>query len=125
MFGRPPAAVVAVGVVAVPAGVVVVLGVEVVVDARTAIVPCMNGWIVQTYENVPAVANVCDALAPVARIPVSKPLPVAVCLLGPWFVHVTVSPAWIVSVPGENEKSAIPTPGSRLECALAASGIRK
>jgi hypothetical protein len=92
VFGRPPLAVVAVGVVVVPG---VVLGVDVVVDARTTIVPCMNGWIVQKYENVPAVENVCDALAPFASVPVLK-LPlfaVAVCAAGPLFDHVTVSPA--------------------------------
>jgi hypothetical protein len=70
---------------------------------------------------------VCDALAPFARTPVSKlwSLAVAVCELGPALVQVTVSPAWIVSEPGENLKSEIVAPGSRAECAFSARGMRK
>ena len=92
------------GVRIVDPGVVVVLGVVVVVEARTTIVPCMNGWMMQTYVYVPGVANVCDPLAPFASRPVLKLplLAVALCSLGPLLVQITVSPAWIVSVPGVN-----------------------
>ncbi len=33
-------------------------------EASTTTVPCMNGWIVQMYANVPACVNVCEALWP-------------------------------------------------------------
>jgi len=36
-------------------------------------------------------------------------LAVAVWALGPWFVHVTVSPTWIVMLAGVKLKSAIVT----------------
>lgn len=87
---------------------------EELVSASTTIVPCMNGWIWQTYANVPGCSNVCEALWPLFRVPVLKlpSLAVAVCGLGPLFVHVTVSPAWIVSVAGANLKSEIVSPGS-------------
>jgi hypothetical protein len=52
--------------------------------------------------NVPAWENVCEALCPFFSRPVLK-LPlfaVAECSLGPSLVHVTVSPAWIVSEAG-------------------------
>ena len=38
------------------------LGVEVLVEASTTIVPFMNGWIEQMYANVPDLVNVCEAL---------------------------------------------------------------
>jgi hypothetical protein len=40
--------------------------------ASTTTVPCMNGWIVQMYANVPAFVNVCDPLCPLVSVPVSK-----------------------------------------------------
>lgn len=87
-------------VAGVPAAVVGVL----TAAARTTIVPCMNGWMVQKYVIVPARVKVCDALLPFLRSPVSKlwSLAVALCSLGPALVHVTVSPTCTVSVPGEN-----------------------
>ena len=63
---------------------------------------------------MPACVNVCEALWPLFSVPVSK-LPlfaVAVCGAGPLFVHVIVSPTWIVIVAGENLKSEIVSPGS-------------
>jgi hypothetical protein len=45
----------------------------------------------------------------VSKLPL---LAVAECELGPLFVHVTVSPTWIVIVPGENWKSVIVSAGS-------------
>jgi hypothetical protein len=82
--------------------------------ASTTTVPCMKGWTVQKYVNVPGWLNVCEPLWPLLRIPVSK-LPsraVAVCGLGPSLDHVSVSPTWIVVVAGEKLKSTIVTPGS-------------
>src|SRR5664279_578255 len=90
---------VVVGVLGADAGAdACVEGVVVVVLASTTIVPCMKGWIWQTYANVPAWVNVCDALWPCLRIPVLK-LPlvaVAVCELGPLLVQVMVSPTCTV-----------------------------
>ena len=63
----------------------------------------------QTYGNVPAVVKVCDALAPGATVPVSKPLPVAVWSSCPEFNHVTVAPAVIVTVTGEKKFSPMDT----------------
>jgi hypothetical protein len=68
--GPSDAVVVAPGVVVVAvvevvgavAAEVPVLDADVVVAARTTMVPCMNGWIWQKYVNVPGVVNVCDAL---------------------------------------------------------------
>ena len=48
------------------------LGVEVLVEASTTIVPFMNGWIAQMYANVPALVNVCEALWPFFNVPVLK-----------------------------------------------------
>jgi hypothetical protein len=95
-------------------------GVVEVGEASTTTVPCMNGWIVQTYGNVPAWVNVCDALCPFCRVPVSKlwSFAVAVCAVGPLLVHVIVSPTWIVIEAGENLKSEIVSPGSPATWAL-------
>ncbi len=92
-------------------------------DASTTTVPCMNGWMVQMYAYVPALVKVCDPLWPFLRVPVSKlwSLAVAVCALGPLFVHVTVSPTWIVIVAGEKAKSEIVSDGSP---AARACGLR-
>ena len=63
---------------------------------------------------MPALVNVCEALWPFFSVPVSK-LPsvaVAVWSVGPLFVHVIVSPTWIVIVAGANLKSEIVSPGS-------------
>jgi hypothetical protein len=72
---------------------------------------------------VPAVVNVCEALWPFFRVPVLKLplLAVAVWLVGPLFVQVTLSPTWIVSDAGVNLKSEIVSTGSdalwaRREC---------
>jgi hypothetical protein len=58
--------------------------------------------------------NVCDALCPLFRVPVSKlwSLAVAVCGEGPLFVQVIVSPTLTVIVAGPNLMSEIVTPGS-------------
>src|SRR5205823_11407446 len=80
--------------------------------AATTTVPCMNGWIVHTYENVPACVKACDPLWPFLSVPVSKPLPVAVWADGPAFVQVTVSPTCTVTELGPNLKSLMVTPGS-------------
>ncbi len=90
------------------------LGVEELVEASTTIVPFMNGWIAQMYAKVPALVNVCEALWPFFRVPVLKlpSLAVAVWLLGPLLVQVTVSPTWTVIVPGVNLKSEIVSAGS-------------
>ena len=88
--------------------------VEATDEASTTTVPFMNGWIAQMYANVPGLANVCEALWPFFSVPVLK-LPlvaVAVWSVGPLLVQVTVSPTWIVSVPGVNLKSEILSGGS-------------
>ena len=80
-------------------------------EACTTTVPCMFGWGVQMYENVPASLKVCERLCPAGKIPVSK-LPsgaVAECAVGPSFVQVTVSPWLIVICAGANWKSEIVT----------------
>ena len=60
---------------------------------------------------MPGVVNVKLNEAPCARSPESKApvVLVAVCTTGSSFVHVTVSPAVIVSIDGEKAKSAIVT----------------
>jgi hypothetical protein len=64
--------------------------------------------------------NWCEALWPVFSVPVSKlpSLAVAVCGCLPWFVQVTVSPTWIVTVAGEKLKSTIVSDGSPAACAV-------
>jgi len=69
------------------------------------------------YANVPACVNVCEALCPRFSGPVLK-LPsraVAVCVLGPLFVQVMVSPTWTVTALGVKWKSAIVSAGSAAE----------
>jgi hypothetical protein len=63
--------------------------------------------------------NVCDALWPRFSWPVSKLplLAVAVWVLGPLLVQVTVSPVWTVIEDGEKRKSEIVAPGSAAACA--------
>ena len=53
-------------------------------------------------------------------MPVSKLPSLAVAVWGclPWFVHVTVSPTWIVTVAGEKLKSTIVSEGSPAACAV-------
>jgi hypothetical protein len=82
--------------------------------AATTTVPCMNGWIVQVYEKVPAFENVWDPLWPLSSVPVSKPpsFAVAVCWLGPEFDQVTVSPTCTVIELGPKLKSLMVTEGS-------------
>jgi hypothetical protein len=99
--------------------------VEEVLLASTTTVPCMNGWTVQKYVKVPAWVNVCEALWPFFRTPVSKLrlFAVAECGLGPAFVQVIVSPTCTVIVAGANLKSEIVSPGSPAAAALAPAGV--
>jgi hypothetical protein len=69
----------------------------VAIHHRTVTVPVMPGWIVQWYENVPALGNVLLKVAPAAIVPEfhEPSSPVDVCASASLFVHVSVSPAAI------------------------------
>src|SRR3954469_6151250 len=73
--------------------------------ASTTTVPVIWVWIEQWYGNEPAVAKVIAFDAPLPIDPVSNDPSSAVAVWDCWseFVHVTVSPALIVMLPGENE----------------------
>jgi hypothetical protein len=70
--------------------------------AATVTVPCMFGWIKQTYEKVPGLLKVWLKTEPGARVPESKSLLVTVWPFGsvPVSVQVTVSPALTVIAAG-------------------------
>jgi hypothetical protein len=73
----------------------------------TATVPCIIGWIEQTYSNVPAFAKVNEYVAPVS-IPgewnVVPSLDTTVWGSSSLLVQVTVLPAGIVRLAGANAK---------------------
>ena len=86
-------------------------GAVVAAAPATVIVPVMKVWIAQWYWYVPATvkANVFEdpgLRTPVSNVPVFD---VAVCASPPLFVHVTLSPALIVSVRGTKLKSTMLT----------------
>lgn len=76
-------------------------------------VPFMNGWMVQMYWYVPAVLKVKEYVPPGAMLPESNDAGpdwlVAVWSTLSLFVHVTVVPLLMLSVPGLNAKFCMVT----------------
>ncbi len=70
--------------------------------ASTLTLPCMLGWIVHEYANVPGVVNVTLKLSPALRRPESNSPPAAVTVCGPKprFVQITLWPASTISSAG-------------------------